>query len=66
MKTAIETLRASAAQTVGTDTEAGVKLQRVFTEALIFLDVTAAATDVDDTLNVMLMFRPTVVQLGLT
>ena len=58
MKTAIEILRASTEQTAGTDTKDGVKLQRVFTEALITLDVTAAATEVDDTLDVYIDVSP--------
>ncbi len=58
MKTAIKTLRASGAQLVGTETGAEVKLQKVFKEALILLDVTAAATAVDDTLDVYIDVSP--------
>lgn len=59
MKTAIETLRASAAvATATTDTGTAVKMQRVFTEAIILLDVTVAGTDADDTLDVYIDVSP--------
>lgn len=59
MKTAIETLRASATvATATTQTGTAVKMQRVFTEALILLDVTAAATEADDTLDVYIDVSP--------
>ena len=45
-------LRASAAQLVGTETGAGVGYSRPWREASVVLDVTAAATDVGDTLDV--------------
>lgn len=58
-KTAIETLRASGEQAgAGTVTGTAVKLQKPFTEALILLDVTAAATAVDDTLDVYIDVSP--------
>jgi hypothetical protein len=52
MLTAIETLRASAAQVAGTENGTAVKLQRHYTQLTVILDVTAAATAVDDTLDV--------------
>lgn len=59
MKTAIETLRSSATvATAKTDTGTALKMQRVFTEALILLDVTAAATDANDTLDVYIDVSP--------
>lgn len=56
--TEIATLRASGAQTVGTVTGDEVKFQRVYKQALILLDVTAAATEVDDTLDVYIDVSP--------
>ena len=53
MKTAIETLRASAAvATATTETGDAIKLQRAYTEMVVTLDVTSAATAVTDLLDV--------------
>lgn len=53
MLTAIETLRASAeVATATTQTGTAVKFNRVYTEMVVVLDVTAAATAAGDTLDV--------------
>ena len=52
MITKTETLRASSAQLVGTETGSAVKLQQAWHMYTFLLDVTALATDVDDTLDV--------------
>jgi hypothetical protein len=59
MKTQIATLRASAAQAgAGTVNGTPVKFQHPFREAMILLDVTAAATEADDTLDVYIDTSP--------
>ena len=53
METKLITLRASAeVSTATTQNGTGIKLQRKYSELVVVLDVTAAADDVDDTLNV--------------
>ena len=54
MHTKIETLKASGAVAAGSVTGDAVKLQKVYQQATIILNVTAAATEVDDTLDVYL------------
>lgn len=54
MHTKIETLKASGAVAAGSVTGDAVKLQKVYQQATIVLNVTAAATEVDDTLDVYL------------
>ena len=52
MSTKIETLKASGAVAAGSVTGGAVKLQKVYKQATVVLNVTAAATEVDDTLDV--------------
>lgn len=52
MSTKIEILKASAAVTAGSVAGDTVKLQKAYQQATIVLNVTAAATEVDDTLDV--------------
>lgn len=52
MSTKIEILKASAAVTAGSVTGDTVKFQKPFKQATVVLNVTAAATEVDDTLDV--------------
>ena len=54
MHTKIETLKASGAVAAGSVTGDAVKLQKVYQQATIVLNVTAAATEVDDTLDIYL------------
>ena len=54
MRTKIETLKASGAVAAGSVTGDAVKLQKVYQQATIVLNVTAAATEVDDTLDIYL------------
>lgn len=55
----IVTLRASAAQAAaGTVTGTGVTFRKPWTEALVMLNVTAAATDANDTLDVYVDTSP--------
>ena len=54
MHTKIETLKASGAVAAGNVTGDAVKLQKVYQQATIVLNVTAAATEVDDTLDIYL------------
>lgn len=54
MHTKIETLKASGAIAAGSVTGDAVKLQKVYQQATIVLNVTAAATEVDDTLDIYL------------
>ena len=54
MHTKIETLKASGAIAAGNVTGDAVKLQKVYQQATIVLNVTAAATEVDDTLDIYL------------
>jgi len=54
MHTKIETLKASGAVAAGIVTGDAIKLQKVYQQATIVLNVTAAATEVDDTLDVYL------------
>ena len=52
MYTKIEVLKASGAVAAGSVTGDAVKLQKVYQQATFVLNVTAAATEVDDTLDV--------------
>ncbi len=52
MSTKIETLKASAAVGAGSVTGDAIKLQKVYKQMTIALSVTAAAAEVDDTLDV--------------
>ena len=54
MHTKIKTLKASGAIAAGSVTGDAVKLQKVYQQATIVLNVTAAATEVDDTLDIYL------------
>ena len=52
MSTKIEILKASGAVAAGSVTGDEVKLQKVYRQATVVLNVTAAASEVDDTLDV--------------
>ena len=52
MLTKIEEIRASAAQTVGTETGSAIKFQKNWHQVTFILDITALATEVDDTLDI--------------